>query len=137
MTRVDRAAVLGAAALLSACGGGGAESGALPDCAVVEETVERPQTLPAEFPVPAGTVFLGERTSGPFTLVDARSPGALGEVRDFFERELQAAGFRLSGGEAEEHEAETEFAGNGAEGRLVLRSIGGCEGALRLGVAIR
>jgi hypothetical protein len=135
--RLERAAVLAAAAaLFASCGGDGAESAsALPDCAGAGDTIDRPESLPDEFPVPDGTAFVGERTSGRFTLVDARSPGELQAVREFFERELADAGFELGEGEAEEHEAETDFAGNGASGHLVVRRIGGCDGVVSLGVA--
>jgi hypothetical protein len=80
-------------------------------------------------------VFIGKRTSGRFTLVDARSPGDFDEVHEFFERELDNSGYQLSGGEAEEDEAEADFAGNGLAGHLVVHSIGGCDGAVRVGVA--
>jgi hypothetical protein len=133
--QLERVAVCAAAAtLLSSCGGGESAS-ALPDCAGAAKTIDRPAALPDEFPVPEGTAFVEERSSGRFTLVDARSPGDLDGVREFFEQELEGSGFRLSGGEAEEHEAETEFEGNGTSGRLVLRSIGGCSGAVRVGIA--
>jgi hypothetical protein len=139
MTRLERAAVSAAAAALpsvAACGGSSSSS-ALPDCAGAGETIHRPAALPDEFRVPDGTTFVSRKDSGPFTLVEARAPGELGEVREFFERELDSAGFRLSGAEAEEGEAETEFAGNGVDGRLVLRAIGGCDGAVRVGIATR
>ena len=135
--RLRRAAVpVATAALLAGCGGGGGEAAsALPQCAGAAQTIERPEALPDDFPVPDGTAFVEQRASGTFTLVDARSPGELDGVRDFFEREFEDAGYRLSGGEAEEHEAETECAGNGVAGHLVLRSISGCEGVVRVGVA--
>lgn len=134
--RLERAAVLAAAAaLLGSCGGGGGSASALPDCAGAAETIGRPEALPADFPVPEGTVFVGQRTSGRFSLVDARSPGDFDEVHEFFERELDHSGYQLSGGEAEEDEAETDFAGNGLAGHLVVHTIGGCDGAVRVGVA--
>jgi hypothetical protein len=136
--RLERAAVpVAAAALLVSCGGAdaGSEASALPDCAGAAETIDRPDALPDDFPVPEGTAFVEERESGLFTLVDARSPGDLEGVRSFFEQELQDGGYRLSGSEAEEHEAELDFAGNGHAGHLVIRSIGACEDAVRVGVA--
>ena len=135
--RLGRAAVpASTAALLVACGGGGNGSAdsALPACADAPQTIERPDALPASFPVPDGTAFVEERESGQFTLIDARSPGDLAAVRAFFDRELEDAGYTLNGGEAEEHEAETDFAGNGHSGHIVIRSIGGCDGAVRVGV---
>ena len=81
-------------------------------------------------------MFVEELSSGRLTLVDAaRSPGDFREVHGFFEREREDAGYRLSGGEAEEDEAETDFAGDGISGHLVVHSIGGCDGAVRVGVA--
>jgi hypothetical protein len=136
MRLVGVAVPVATAALLVSCGGGGSASdaSALPDCADVSQTVDRPSALPDSFPVPDGTAFVEERESGRFTLVDARSPGDLAGVRAFFERELENAGYALSGSEAEEHEAEADYAGNGHSGRLVIRSISGCDGAVRVGV---
>lgn len=136
--RLGSAAVPAAtAALLIACGGqgeGDSHASALPSCAHVSRTIDRPAALPDSFPVPDETAFVEERESGRFTLVDARSPGDLAGVREFFEQELEAAGYRLSGSEAEEHEAETDYAGHGHSGRLVIRSISGCDGVVRVGV---
>ena len=136
MRLVRAAAPAAAAALLVSCGGeeSGAAASALPACADVPQTIERPEALPESFPVPDGTAFVEERTSGLFTLVDLRAPGDLAGVREFFEQELEHAGYTLRGSEAEEHEAETDFSGNGHAGHIVIRSISGCDGAVRVGV---
>ena len=52
--------------------------------------------------------------------------GTLQGVRDFYERALPKQGFALGEGDAEEHEAETDFDGNGVSGHLRLRDGGGC-----------
>jgi hypothetical protein len=132
------AAVLGTAALLSAACGGGDDgaAGGLPECAGVDQTIERPAALPADFPTPDGTVFMEERESGGFVLIEARTPGELTELRASFEQELEAGGYEIVHSEAESHEAEIDFAGD-TDGHLVLHKLTDCDGVLRLGVTVR
>jgi hypothetical protein len=64
--------------------------------------------------------------------------GDLEATADYFREKLPDAGYELGEGDAEEHEAETEFEGSGVEeGRLKLHDISGCDGALTLQLAVR
>jgi hypothetical protein len=65
------------------------------------------------------------------------APGRLDDVRSFYRRELPKHGFRLGAGDAEENEAETDFAGEHARGHLRLRTLEGCSGAVSVAVAVR
>jgi hypothetical protein len=148
--RRDRAAILLAAALvaLPACGGGsggggtgggggGGDASGLPECAGADQTIERPAALPQDFPLPEGTVFVEERESEGFTIVEARVPGDLAQVKQQWDTELEQAGFLLTGGESGADKATTEFQTIGLNGQLTLQTIPGCEGALSLEVAVR
>jgi hypothetical protein len=64
-------------------------------------------------------------------------PGDLGAARDYFDDELPRRGYDLGEGDSEEHEAETDFAGHGVDGRLKLHDVSGCDGALTLEVGLR
>lgn len=126
--------------LLAGCGGGGETRSAattLPGCAAAGTAITRPAALPEAFPLPGGTVFDKTRREGEFQVVEGFVPGPLEATRDFFRRELPKAGFELGEGDAEEHEAETEFTHEGSEGRLKLRDVSGCDGALTLAIAIK
>jgi hypothetical protein len=146
--RVSRARaagpVFGSASLLAvlavaACGGGdsGEAGGELPACAAAGNPIQRPNGLPESFPLPEGTVLDRTRSESGATVVEGYVAGDLDGVREFMNDKLPDAGYELEGGETEEHDAETEFGGNGVEGRLKLRDISGCEGALTLELAVR
>ena len=145
-TRLARAfgagPVLGSASLLAmlamaACGGeSGDAGGELPACARAGTPVALPDGFPQSFPLPDGTVIDSARTESGSSVVEGFVPGDLDGVREFMNDELPDAGFELEGGETEEHDAETEFRGNAVEGRLKLRDIPGCEGAVTLAVAV-
>lgn len=126
-----RALLLGGALALAGCGGGGSKQ-ALPQCAPPAGKVARPA-----LPLPAGTVVHASHREGAFRVFEAFVPGTLEDARDFFEQHLPDAGYRLGEGDAEEHEAETAFAGRGAEGRLKLHDLSGCRGAVSLELALR
>jgi hypothetical protein len=64
-------------------------------------------------------------------------PGDLEAARDFFNEQLPTRGYKLGEGDAEEHEAETEFEGHGVDGRLKLHDVSGCDGALTLEIGLR
>lgn len=136
--------VFGSASLLAvlvvaACGGGdsGEAGGELPACAAGGNPIQRPNGLPESFPLPEGTVLDSTRTESGATVVEGYVPGDLDGVREFMNDKLPDAGYELEGGETEEHDAETEFRGNGVEGRLKLRDITDCDGAVTFAVAVR
>jgi hypothetical protein len=75
------------------------------------------------------------RKEGGFSVAEGYVAGDLEATADYFREEFPSAGYELGEGDAEKHEAETEFEGNGVDGRLKLRSVDGCEGALSLSLA--
>ena len=132
-----RASLLAVLAV-AACGGESGEAGGdLPACARAGTPVSLPDAFPRSFPLPEGTVLDRMRSESGATVVEGYVPGNLDGVREFMNDELPNAGYELEGGETEEHDAETEFRGNGVEGRLKLRDISDCEGAVTLAVAVR
>lgn len=87
--------------------------------------------------MPRGTSIDRSHTQLDALVLEGYVAGDLESVRDFFRERLPNAGFELREGDAEEHEAETDFAGHGVEGRLKLHDIAGCDGALTLAVAVK
>lgn len=122
---------------LAGCGGSDKNLSALPACASAGSPAELPASFPSDFPLPEGAVFDSAREEAGSALAEGYAPGDLASVRDYFRDELPKAGFRLGAGDAEEREAETEFSRGGIEGRLKIREIDGCDGAVTLGVALR
>jgi hypothetical protein len=125
---------------VAGCGGDGSEAkgsvgGALPACAAAGAASDLPAAFPAGFPLPEGTVIDSTRKEGGFSVAEGYVAGDLEATADYFSEELPDAGYELGEGDAEEHEAETEFEGNGIDGRLKLRSVSGCDGALSLTLA--
>jgi hypothetical protein len=127
--------LVGAVAALAACGG--SHRSALPTCASAGAPVRRPAAL-VSFPLPSGGVLDSTRkdASGD-TVYQGVLPGAIDSTRDYYKRELPKHGYRLGEGDSEEDEAEADFTGHGASGHFKLNTIPGCDGALRLEVALR
>ncbi|MGZ3459351.1 MAG: hypothetical protein ACXU86_12710 [Archangium sp.] len=114
-----------------------ASTGTLPPCAGATSRIERPAELPASFPLPPGTVMTTEEhRSGGRLIVHAVAPSDAKAVARFFERELPAAGFRITGGESEPGEAEAHYEGSGHVGRWTAREVGGCPGAVAIDVLV-
>ena len=118
---------------MAACGGGddsgSARPGELPDCAKAKE-IDAPEQFPKDFPLPEGTVVtFGGFTEPATVFIAAVSPGTFGDVRDFFEGELERRGYRVGVGDAEEGEAEAPFTGNGYRGRWLVRKVRDCDAA--------
>jgi hypothetical protein len=136
--------VLGATAILmlAGCGGGGStppSGGApvatsMPSCAGAGAEVELPSGWPKTFPLQPGTVVTSARREAAGAVIDAVVPDNLKSAKQFISRELPNAGYTLSGGEAEANEAETDFTGHGVVGRLKVRMIERCPGAVTLTV---
>jgi len=129
--------------LLAGCGGGNGGAGAssspktagrLPACAGKVRVAGLPASFPQSFPLPPGTVVTSTRRETAGAVIDGVVPDDLKGAKQFISRELPKAGFKLSGGEAEANEAETDFTGHGVTGRLKVRTIEGCAGAVTLTV---
>ena len=131
--------------MLAGCGGGGStpakSSGetiatSMPPCAGAGKAVQPPDEFPQSFPLPPGTVVTSARREAAGAVIDGVVPDDLKGAKQFISRELPRAGFKLSGGEAEANEAETDFTGHGVTGRLKVRKIEGCVGAVTLTVGV-
>src|SRR5919198_396562 len=122
---------------LSACGSGdggskGVAGGTLPSCAQGGAAIAVPPEVDA-VPLPRGTVVSGTRKDAAGNTVFLGSiPGDLDAVRDYFRSELPRSGYTLGEGDAEEHEAETEFSGHGIEAHLKLHDVEDCDGVVTL-----
>jgi hypothetical protein len=123
--------VLALAATLAACGGSGTSAGGkLPSCVHPKAVIDG--ELP---PLPPGSVLDRHQREFGRNVVEGYIPGDLEAVRDFIQRELPKHGYALGEGDAEEHEAETDFSGNHIEeGHLLLRDIPGCDGAVSIAI---
>jgi hypothetical protein len=132
--------VLLAVLALAACGGGGLKGsvgGTLPSCAVAGSPVQLPAEL-ASFPLPQGGVLDKTRKDAAGnTIYTGVVPGDIEATREFYKDELPKNGYTLGAGDSEEHEAESEFTGYGADGRFKLNDVSGCDGALTIEVALR
>ena len=105
----------------------------MPACAKAGAEIEAPGDLPADLPVPPGTVFVNAQR--PFRnqlVVRGVVPGELGATADFFRDRLPDAGYELGAGDAEPGEAESLFTGPGVRGGWRVNVIPECDGAVRL-----
>lgn len=133
------AAVVAAAAVLAGLTLGEtrhAEAAGLPACAAAGPSRPLPAAL-AAFPLPRGSVVTSRRQRYGYAIFSGVVPGYLNPVRDLLVGRAPAAGFRLTGGDAEAAEAEASFVGHGGRGRFRLRTDFGCAGTLRLELAFR
>ena len=107
----------------------------LPACAKGEASIERPAAFPADFPLPPGTVVIGqEERSGHRLILHTRAPTDVQGVARFFAEALPGAGYTQSQGESEQGEAEANYAGKGVQGRWRANAIPDCPGAVMLDV---
>jgi hypothetical protein len=137
-----RAAAAFALLLLAACGGGGdgdADPAAtLPPCAGKEPAIERPEALPADFPLPPGTVL--RRQERPFpgqVVIRGAVPGELDDAGSFFDGELEDAGYRVGRNDAEPGEREALFTRGAIRGGWRVNSIPDCAAVTLTLVVIR
>ena len=124
---------------LAGCGGGGGSTGAvggtLPGCAQAGQSVQLPAAL-AGLPLPRGSVIDHTREDAAGnTIYGGFVPGDVKGAKEYFERELPKAGYEVGEGDSEDHEAEMEFDGQGAQARLKVHDIANCPNALTLEVA--
>lgn len=140
---IPRPAILAIAGLLvlPACGGekesraeAGSPRGVAAACVAPTSAVQPPSQL-ARFPFPEGSVLTGSRKQADAAVVEGYVPGrSLDQVRDELNEQIPARGYTLGEGDAEEHEAETEFSGRSIDGRLKIRDDV-CSGAVSFGVS--
>ncbi|MBA3525238.1 MAG: hypothetical protein H0T85_11980 [Geodermatophilaceae bacterium] len=125
--------------VLSGCGGGteasssstpSEEKVAAPEglvCADEATPVDPPPDLPAVIPLPEGTVITSaEERSGRRLVIDGVAPDDFRTTLTFFQDSYAEAGLELTGGEVEERDAESDFAGAGYRGRWKVTDIAEC-----------
>lgn len=86
-----------------------------------------PSSFPTEFPLPEGSkVHASEERSGSRTIVYAVVDRDVKAVLRQLQTDVPAAGFKLTEGEVEERDAESNWTGNGYTGRWAIREVAGC-----------
>jgi hypothetical protein len=106
-------------------------------CAAAATAMPFPAEFPRAVPLPPGLMVTGSETrSGSRQLISGVRPGGFASTLEFMQREYPAAGFTLSGGEVEESDAESDFAGNGLRGRWAIREVPGCNGDTTIDVVV-
>jgi hypothetical protein len=132
-----------AAGALGGCGGGDGDSSpprsdnaappAVPACAKAGSTIPRPPDLPADFPLPPGTVITSSQNPHPGQLlIGGVIPADLRGAAVFFSDELPARGYELGLGDSEQGEAEAPFSGHGLRGKWKVNGILNCPSAVTL-----
>ena len=97
--------------------------------------------LPGNWAVPlpdgAVPVDVRESTNGR-VIVTSVVPAEESDVLKAMQRNFAGAGLKLTDGETEEHDAESNFTGKGLTGRWGIRELDGCDGpATRVDVVVR
>jgi hypothetical protein len=135
--------VSAAGALVAGCGGNSeprvvpeGPPPRLPAC-VEANPVRRPPALPADFPLPPGTVITASSQphSGQLVL-GGLIPADLQDAASFFDESLPERGYRQGLGDSESNEAEAPFTGNGFRGKWKVNAIAGCPTAVVLTLAL-
>lgn len=128
-----------ASVLLAGCGNGEAKDQsptAASTCvaAVTSAGTAYPAGFPAAWPFPEGAVVTSVEESAGGVLVSAIVSAPFDDVLEFMNGQVSGAGFVSHGGESEEDDAESEWSGNGFEGRWALQASEECEGDTRIEV---
>ena len=98
-------------------------------CAKDAKSVDLPAEFPASAKLPDGYVVSAiDKRDGGRTVVSAVSPKAFKETLKDMQTTYSAGGWKLSEGEVEAADAESNFSGNGVIGRWAIRAMTGCEG---------
>jgi len=148
MRRPELPLLLVAALLaLAGCGGGSDDESAaggetvaaattLPECAGAGAPSALPDAFPPDLRLPPGSIVREARDDGTTINVEALVPGDIRSGAEFLLDRLPQAGYELGEGDAEEHEAESHFSGNGFDGFFKLNTIGDCDGANTLALVL-
>jgi hypothetical protein len=106
-------------------------------CAAQAAAVARPSAVPADLPLPAGTVVTAaDERSGGRTVVNGIAPTPFEDALAQLQRAYPSAGYALSAGEVEERDAESNWAGHGLRGRWALRASPSCAGEVLVSVLV-
>ena len=137
--RVLVTTVAAAAVVLSGCGGNGPgerekeADRAVPvgsaACADQASAARLPAAFPSAFPLPDGLVVTRSETrSGGRVIVYGVSRDDVRTTLRFLQERVPAAGFKLTEGEVEQHDAESNWSGRGYRGRWTIRELPQCHG---------
>lgn len=137
--RVVLATTAAAAVILSGCGSSGpggkekeadravADSSTV--CADQATAAKVPASFPSAFPLPDGLVVTSSQTrSGGRVIVYGVSRDDVKTTLRFLQEHVPAAGFKLTEGEVEQHDAESNWSGRGYRGRWTIRELPQCHG---------
>ncbi len=84
---------------------------------------------PKDFPLPEGAVAYNAEDRGKDgVIVTAVVDSSLKEVLAALNGPTQDAGFKITSGETEEHDAEANWSGNGYRGRWAIKDSAQCDG---------
>jgi len=114
----------------SAASSGAISSGGTPSTASCSPaaTASPPAGFPASVPIPDATVLTSAETrSGSRLVVGGTVFRDFPTVLKEMQAKYPAAGFTLAAGEVEKNDAESDFSGNGYQGRWGIRAIEGCQ----------
>lgn len=128
---VALAALAAGAVLLAGCGQHDLDKAA--DTSTCVKDAHRvssyPQGFPADFPFPPRTVvFHAEDRGSDGVVVTGVTATPFKQVLAALNGPAQRAGYKVTSGETEEHDAEANWAGNGYRGRWAIRESGSCPG---------
>jgi hypothetical protein len=88
-----------------------------------------PDGYPNDFPMPPGTVvFHVEDRGAEGVVATGVTDTPFRDVLDALNGPAQRAGFKVSNGETEDHDAEATWTGNGYTGRWAIRESATCRG---------
>ncbi|HET8603385.1 MAG TPA: hypothetical protein VFM09_05605 [Marmoricola sp.] len=88
-----------------------------------------PSGFPAHFPFPARTVvYHAEDRGADGVVVTGVTSLPFKQVLAALNGPAQKAGYKVTGGETEEHDAEADWQGNGYRGRWAIRESADCSG---------
>ncbi len=98
-------------------------------CAKDAKAIALPADFPATAQLPVGYVVSAvEKRDGGRIVITAVSPKPFKQTLADMQAAFSAGGWKLSEGEVEEADAESNFAGNGILGRWGIRAITACKG---------
>ena len=98
-------------------------------CAGDARAVALPGDYPAAAKLPDGVIVTHvEKREGGRTVVSAVSAKPFKETLKALQATFSAGGWKLSEGEVEDKDAESNFAGNGMKGRWAIRAMESCAG---------
>ena len=98
-------------------------------CLADAEQIADPGDFPADFPMPPQTVVYDTEDRGEEgTIVTGITDLPFKEVLAALNGPAQDAGYKVTNGETEEHDAEANWEGNGYRGRWAIRESATCPG---------